>query len=596
MPTEYYDLSFFHNSENNSEEDESNPNEKEKPEEILKKEFQGYKCPIHDNYINTGAFSPGVATDAKHKSGHDGIDFMAPKGTPVYPIAPGVVIAAGSNAMGGNTVNTSHEDGKVKAYYAHMDGVSVKKGDLVDYDTVIGHVSNSGNAKGTCPHLHLQVWRGGSLINPSSLFSVKSYNKKEVDFATKNKCEIKEASLLGLINKYSENINKFSFNTIEYAFSEWFKKTVEFIYNDIVFKKANVQGKDIVNINDLNKSEYKFIFSHNGLKIDIFFRVDILHFTQVSSIKIDYNDNQITFIIIIPPSFIRNQLSYNYSFFRGVNEFTERLDTIRNLTLTPKFIDTKPKLKQKKDAILENMQNKILVVYDDINKISKNNQHLIDYVNEELYNISSLYTKFTFDDLYEIPKKIEKIQSNDMLSFKEKVEILETLLSQEEKIKNIIVKYYKFYDEDFKNESKKLTDLNMLETPLFNNFFMSTYKSVKTMLSSLRDEKNNSGSRLIQIYRGPKGFETLKRDLYEQFFKRIEYFDPQYHNDLNGFSEKQVDLLKKDVTKKGLRTISRMLDIFKENNPDFFYKPDPDKKRQEKIDNYDPMKLDGWDL
>ena len=358
MPTEDYDLSFFHNSENNSEEDESNPNEKEKPEEILKKEFQGYKCPIHDNYINTGAFSPGVATDVKHKSGHDGIDFMAPKGTPVYPIAPGVVIAAGSNAMGGNTVNPSHENGKVKAYYAHMDGVSVKKGDLVDYDTVIGHVSNSGNAKGTCPHLHLQVWRGGSLINPSSLFPVKSYNKKEVDFATKNKCEIKEASLLGLINKYSENINKFSFNTIEYAFSEWFKKTVEFIYNDIVFKKAIKDG-EVQKFFDLNsklrtnnENEYKFVFSYNDLKIEIVFKIDIEAHDVNGLIKSDIF-HKMTFIIIIPFFLIRNQWNYSSSFFNVVNKFIESGSVFRKLNLTSKFIDTKPKLKAKKDAILE---------------------------------------------------------------------------------------------------------------------------------------------------------------------------------------------------------------------------------------------------
>ena len=237
------------------------------------------------------------------------------------------------------------------------------------------------------------------------------------------------------------------------------------------------------------------------------------------------------------------------------------------------------------------MENQILVVYNNINKIS-DNDHLRDFVNQEL-RVRRI--KLTFDDLYEIPKKIEKIQSNDMLSFKEKVEMLETLLAQEEKIKKIIVKYEKINNEEYQNELTKLRSIN-LEEPLFHNFFISTYKTIKQTLSSLRDEKNTQGSRLIQIYRGPKGFETLKRDLYEKFFRIMEYFDPQYIDELNNIPEKQIDLLKKDVTKKGLRTISRMLDIFKENNPDFFYKPDPDKKRQEKIDNFESTPLEEFEF
>lgn len=101
-------------------------------------QVSGYRSPIRSSYLNIGQFSPGVATDPRHKGGHNGIDFMAPKGTPVYAIAPGIVTNVSSNPMGGNTVNTSHEDGKVTAYYAHMDDISVSKGDVIDYDTIVG--------------------------------------------------------------------------------------------------------------------------------------------------------------------------------------------------------------------------------------------------------------------------------------------------------------------------------------------------------------------------------------------------------------------------------------------------------------------------
>ncbi len=156
--------------------------------------FSGYRNPIQSEYLVTGAFSPGSATDARHKGGHDGVDLMAQRGTPVFPIASGIVTSVGSNPAGGNTVNTSHEDGRVTAYYAHMDGIAVTKGEAVSYNTVIGHVSDTGNAKGTCPHLHLQIWEDGRLINPASKFSIAPYNHEAVMFAGKNGCQIKSAS------------------------------------------------------------------------------------------------------------------------------------------------------------------------------------------------------------------------------------------------------------------------------------------------------------------------------------------------------------------------------------------------------------------
>lgn len=161
----------------------------------LEEKFSGYKPPIRSEYINIGAFSPGVSTDPRHKSGHNGIDFMAPRGTPIYAIAPGIVTNVGTNALGGNVVNTSHENGKVKAYYAHLDSTNVKVGDEVNYDTVLGSVGNTGNASSTCPHCHFELKENGTLIDPGRKFPVKSYNSEAVMYATKNKCSIREALL-----------------------------------------------------------------------------------------------------------------------------------------------------------------------------------------------------------------------------------------------------------------------------------------------------------------------------------------------------------------------------------------------------------------
>lgn len=138
----------------------------------------GYQSPIKGDWKNSGAFSPNTATDARHPNGHQGIDIRAPGGTEVYPIANGVVTNAGTDPKGGNVVNVMH-DNNVKTYYAHLSSVKVKKGDKVTKDTAIGTIGDSGNAKGTAPHCHFQVWQNGQLTDPAKFFSVPAYTKMD---------------------------------------------------------------------------------------------------------------------------------------------------------------------------------------------------------------------------------------------------------------------------------------------------------------------------------------------------------------------------------------------------------------------------------
>jgi peptidoglycan LD-endopeptidase LytH len=57
-------------------------------------------------------------------------------------------------------------------YYAHLDryAENLKVGDAVTTETVIGYVGNSGNAKGTPPHLHFGVYTSTGAIDPLGLF------------------------------------------------------------------------------------------------------------------------------------------------------------------------------------------------------------------------------------------------------------------------------------------------------------------------------------------------------------------------------------------------------------------------------------------
>lgn len=131
----------------------------------------GFQVPIKSSYHNSGGFDPTGKGNVGRV--HQGIDLRAPGGSSIYPIAAGVVTAVRPDPKGGNTVNVKHSN-NMTSYYAHMGTINVHVGDSVDTNSVLGTVGASGNAKGF-PHLHLQVWRGGQLIDPASVISVPNY-------------------------------------------------------------------------------------------------------------------------------------------------------------------------------------------------------------------------------------------------------------------------------------------------------------------------------------------------------------------------------------------------------------------------------------
>lgn len=132
-----------------------------------------YQAPIKEVFYNSGGFTPSAATP-NHPQGHAGVDMRASTGTAVYPLAPGVVTNVGTDPKGGNIINITHPD-NVKTYYAHLGTAVVHKGDKVDYNTIIGTVGNTGNARLTWPHLHFQVWKDGQLQNPANFFAIPKY-------------------------------------------------------------------------------------------------------------------------------------------------------------------------------------------------------------------------------------------------------------------------------------------------------------------------------------------------------------------------------------------------------------------------------------
>lgn len=98
-----------------------------------------------------------------HGSNRGGSDIFAPRGTPVMAMRDGTVVDAGTSGVGGNNVLIQGDD-NLMYYYAHMDQTPlVQTGQKVEAGQQLGAVGDSGNAKGTGPHLHIGI--GPSIVN-----------------------------------------------------------------------------------------------------------------------------------------------------------------------------------------------------------------------------------------------------------------------------------------------------------------------------------------------------------------------------------------------------------------------------------------------
>lgn len=96
---------------------------------------------------------------------HKGVDMFAPRGEPMYAVQAGTARAA-SNRLGGLTVHLTADTG-FRYYYAHLDSIAFSGSKRVAQGEMIGTNGNTGNARGTSPHLHFEIRPGGGgAVNP----------------------------------------------------------------------------------------------------------------------------------------------------------------------------------------------------------------------------------------------------------------------------------------------------------------------------------------------------------------------------------------------------------------------------------------------
>lgn len=145
----------------------------------LKEELQPkpYHQPLEQLWISSGCgyrMNPMGGTEERL---HDGEDFVAPIGTPVYAVLPGIVKEhwvppdggrwKGHPILGG-MITIQHEDGLLSRY-GHLSKTFVHEGEYVEQGQIIGEVGNNGISTG--PHLHWQV-----IVSPLKYFEGRKWH------------------------------------------------------------------------------------------------------------------------------------------------------------------------------------------------------------------------------------------------------------------------------------------------------------------------------------------------------------------------------------------------------------------------------------
>ena len=123
------------------------------------------KAPLQYKYISSGfsyrRFNPILKTFTAHR----GIDYASPKGTPAVTVGDGTVVQAGWNGYYGISVKVRHNE-TYSTVYGHFSSLAkgIRAGTKVKQGQIVGYVGSTGLSTG--PHLHYEMHKFGSLINP----------------------------------------------------------------------------------------------------------------------------------------------------------------------------------------------------------------------------------------------------------------------------------------------------------------------------------------------------------------------------------------------------------------------------------------------
>lgn len=125
--------------------------------------------PIIDDHRISSPYGWRIHPKLGNRRFHQGVDIAAPKNTPVYAAASGTVTFAGYRGNYGNLIIIQHEDDLdgFETYYAHLNSISIRKGEKVMVGQSIGRIGSTGLSTG--PHLHLEIRFDNNTLDPMKL-------------------------------------------------------------------------------------------------------------------------------------------------------------------------------------------------------------------------------------------------------------------------------------------------------------------------------------------------------------------------------------------------------------------------------------------
>lgn len=126
--------------------------------------------PVRNENLRSMVSGFGYRTDpfTKTRKMHEGMDFTAKTGTPIYATGDGIVARADNTASGfGNHIVIRHGFG-YETLYAHLSKYKCRPGQRIKRGDVIGYVGSTGRSEG--PHLHYEVHKNGKVVNPLNFY------------------------------------------------------------------------------------------------------------------------------------------------------------------------------------------------------------------------------------------------------------------------------------------------------------------------------------------------------------------------------------------------------------------------------------------
>ena len=130
------------------------------------------KSPLKFAQVTSG-FGSRFHPILHYRKEHNGVDYAAPVGTPVWAVGDGTVVKAGYDGAAGKHVCLRHLN-QLETCYLHLSafGAGLRAGARVQQKQVIAYTGSTGRSTG--PHLHFALKRAGRFINPLRQASPRS--------------------------------------------------------------------------------------------------------------------------------------------------------------------------------------------------------------------------------------------------------------------------------------------------------------------------------------------------------------------------------------------------------------------------------------